>query len=235
MALYQEWFVNFRFPNYESKELVASSLGQVPDGWQTVPLSDIAKISMGVSLADWQEDNATEVTVPFVQSTELADQFLMSIKQQIPESVLKPSSAEVHPLHTVIMATKGDETGQLGILDCKAAIDESCCAVRVNDFDLGYPFLFLHCLANWKKIVDLVRASPQQSINKNLFQHVRIARPPATVVTSFNHEVLPKFNRMHTLQQSADKLQETRDLLLARLMSGQADEDEIDQLIKDMR
>ena len=64
----------------------------------------------------------------------------MSIKQQIPESVLKPSSAEVHPLHTVIMATKGDETGQLGILDCKAAIDESCCAVRCD----GMSKLFTH-------------------------------------------------------------------------------------------
>ncbi len=235
MSLYEEWFVNFRFPGHESKELVSSCLGQVPDGWQAVPMSDIATLSMGALLAGREEENGTECTVPLVQSAELADQFVMNTKKHIPESVLKPSSAEIHPPHTVIIATRGAETGQLGILDCKAAIDESCCAVRVNDFDLGYPFLFLHCLANRNKLVDLVRASPQQNTYKDLLQQVRIARPPASLLASFNDDVLPKFNRMHALQQCSDELQETRDLLLVRLMSGQSDEDEIDQLIKDMQ
>ncbi len=235
IAIYEKWFVNFRFPDHESKELVDSPLGQIPDGWQTVPLSDIAKISMGVSLAGWQEDNATEGIIPWVQSNELADRFLMTTKEKITESGLKTSSSEVHPRHTVIMATSGAEVGQLGILGCEAAIDESCCAVRANDSDFGHPFVFLYFLTNREKIVDLASTSPQQSINKDLLQQVKITRPPASVITSFNDAVSPTFNQMHTLQESADKLQANRDLMLVRLMSGPSDEDEIDQLIKDMQ
>lgn len=204
MSIYEEWFVNFRFPGHESKELVSSCLGQAPDGWQAVPMSHIATLSMGVSLAGREEENGTECTVPLVQSAELADQFLLNTRQHIPESVLKPSSAETHPPQTIVIATRGAETGQLGILDCKAAIDESCCAVRVTDIDFGYPLLFLHCLANRNKIVGLMRASPQQSTSKDLLQQFRISRPPASLLTSFNDEVLPKFNRMHALRQCAD-------------------------------
>ena len=33
-ALYREWFVNFRFPGHENHRRVASSLGEIPQGWE---------------------------------------------------------------------------------------------------------------------------------------------------------------------------------------------------------
>ena len=48
-ALYREWFVNFRFPGHEKLPRVASSIGDIPQGWKVKPLDEIATITMGLS------------------------------------------------------------------------------------------------------------------------------------------------------------------------------------------
>ncbi len=42
-ALYREWFVHFRFPGHENHPCVASSLGEIPKGWEVKKLADIAE------------------------------------------------------------------------------------------------------------------------------------------------------------------------------------------------
>jgi type I restriction enzyme S subunit len=42
-ALYREWFVHFRFPGHEKVPRVASSLGAIPQGWEVKQLGDIAE------------------------------------------------------------------------------------------------------------------------------------------------------------------------------------------------
>ena len=41
-AIYREWFVHFRYPGHEDDELVDSSLGPIPAGWELRELQDIA-------------------------------------------------------------------------------------------------------------------------------------------------------------------------------------------------
>ena len=40
-ALYREWFVEFRFPGHENVTRVASSLGDIPEGWEVNPLESL--------------------------------------------------------------------------------------------------------------------------------------------------------------------------------------------------
>lgn len=42
-ALYREWFVYFRFPGHENHPRVASSLGEIPQGWEVKKLGEIAE------------------------------------------------------------------------------------------------------------------------------------------------------------------------------------------------
>ena len=42
-SLYREWFVNFRFPGHEKVPLVDSPLGPIPKGWDVKKLGDIAE------------------------------------------------------------------------------------------------------------------------------------------------------------------------------------------------
>ena len=42
-SLYREWFVHFRFPGHEKLPLVASPLGEIPQGWEVKRVGDIAE------------------------------------------------------------------------------------------------------------------------------------------------------------------------------------------------
>lgn len=42
-ALYREWFVHFRFPGHENHSRVASSLGDIPKGWEVKNLGAVAE------------------------------------------------------------------------------------------------------------------------------------------------------------------------------------------------
>src|SRR5690606_3658569 len=43
-ALYREWFVEMRFPGYESAEWVESELGVIPAGWQIRRMVEVAEV-----------------------------------------------------------------------------------------------------------------------------------------------------------------------------------------------
>src|SRR2546421_10853720 len=42
-SLYREWFVHFRFPGHEKKNMVESVLGMIPEGWEVKKLGDVAQ------------------------------------------------------------------------------------------------------------------------------------------------------------------------------------------------
>ena len=44
-ALYREWFVEFRFPGSENVPRVASSIGDIPKGWEVKKLAAVAEVN----------------------------------------------------------------------------------------------------------------------------------------------------------------------------------------------
>ncbi|CAK0755737.1 type I restriction enzyme, S subunit [Gammaproteobacteria bacterium] len=49
-ALYCEWFVHFRFPGHEKVPLVASPLGEIPQGWEVKRLDEVLELKYGKAL-----------------------------------------------------------------------------------------------------------------------------------------------------------------------------------------
>lgn len=47
--LYREWFVHFRFPGFEKAQFVDTPKGKIPEGWELVHISDVAKVFRGRS------------------------------------------------------------------------------------------------------------------------------------------------------------------------------------------
>lgn len=45
--LYQEWFVKFRFPGYEQTKFVESPIGMIPEGWQVIGIGQVADVKHG--------------------------------------------------------------------------------------------------------------------------------------------------------------------------------------------
>jgi len=46
-TLFDEWFVNFRFPGYEETKMIESEVGEIPEGWKVESLDNVADIVFG--------------------------------------------------------------------------------------------------------------------------------------------------------------------------------------------
>src|SRR3989344_4673847 len=40
-AIFNEWFINFRFPGYEKVKMIESGLGEIPEGWECFKLRNL--------------------------------------------------------------------------------------------------------------------------------------------------------------------------------------------------
>ena len=47
--IYDEWFVKFKYPGFESSRMVSSVIGEIPDGWEVKKLGAICNVTMGQS------------------------------------------------------------------------------------------------------------------------------------------------------------------------------------------
>jgi type I restriction enzyme S subunit len=49
-AIYQEWFVRFRYPGNEDATFVDSPIGRIPVGWQAITIGDVLELRYGRAL-----------------------------------------------------------------------------------------------------------------------------------------------------------------------------------------
>jgi type I restriction enzyme S subunit len=218
--LYWEWFVNFRFPYHEQVKMVESELGSMPIGWDAVELSSLYRTGSGGTPSREVADYFGGA-IPWVKTKELTDGFLTDTEEKITESGLKYSSAKLFPPATVLMAMYGATIGKLAILSMPASCNQACCAMTPYVSPFGAEFLFLTLKHRRNDIIGLRMGAAQQNISQEVIRRIRILRPSADVVQSFNCLAAPLFDEVCVLSKKNINLRTTRDLLLPKLVSGE--------------
>ncbi|WP_299164168.1 restriction endonuclease subunit S [Accumulibacter sp.] len=220
-ALYREWFVHFRFPGHEHHPRVASTLGEIPHGWEVAPFGELYRTSSGGTPSRKKPEYFKGGNTDWVKSQELLDDFILLSEERITDEALKNSSAKVFPANTVLIALYGATIGKLGILAREAATNQACCAVLPKDSVFGREFAFLTLLQNRERIIGLRVGAAQQNISQVLLKNMECIKPPGKLVRAFAERTSPLLNGTLIHQRQVENLRRTRDLLLPRLLSGQ--------------
>lgn len=55
-TIFNEWFINFRFPGYEKEKMVDSEMGEIPEGWNAFKLRDLFTFIKGKKPAEVSEN-----------------------------------------------------------------------------------------------------------------------------------------------------------------------------------
>lgn len=209
--LFREWFVHLRFPDHESVPVIDG----VPEGWQTLPLTDCADFINGFA---FKPEHQQEVGLPIVKIPELRD----GVTSKTPKNsgVSVPSRNHI-------------DTGDV-LFSWSATL-------LVNEWSEGPALLNQHLF----KVVPkhpthkrLIRFAVEAAIPLLLgqsvgatMQHIRRSAldgylmlvPDRTVADAFATIVDPMMDMVLNLQEQNRHLSATRDSLLPKLMSGQLD------------
>jgi type I restriction enzyme S subunit len=225
-ALYREWFVHFRFPGHENHPRVASALGEIPEGWEVRPFTELAEVlSGGTPKTDVSE--YWNGIIPFFTPRDAPDCFyLQDTEKHVTDLGLAKCASALYPPDTVFITARGT-VGKVALPSVEMAMNQSCYALR-GRFGIPQRFVFLMTLAQVDYLKTNTGGATFDTIVVDTFRRMEVVKPPLGVVSSFAGRVDTLFDQINSLERQLTNLRRTRDLLLPRLLSGQIALDELE-------
>jgi len=207
MRLYKEWFVNLRFPGYETSKIVDG----VPEGWDRKKLIDIADITMGQSPKS-EYYNDRQQGLPFHQGvTYYGHRF-------VTDETYSTSFTRTAEAGSILFSVRAP-VGRMNITKNKIVIGRGLAAINHRE-DLQ-SFLF-YMLKNRFYKDDLIgNGAIYASITKDALHSQEFIIPNDNLANEFNTTAKEIDQQISNADRQIILLQQARDKLLPRLMSGE--------------
>ena len=216
--LYKEWFVDLRFPDYETTPIVDG----VPEGWRETCMDDICDSIGGGTPSTKSEEYYRDGQIKWVTPTDITRKsglILLDTEKKITEEGLHNSSAKMVPPYTILMTSRAS-VGFFGLCEYEVCTNQGFISCIPHEESIRFYLLY-----NLMNRVDEIRAKASGStfleISKKSFRGLKIIVPEAQILTQFNNIVRPMIRQMEILTKTIAELREARDRLLPKLMSGE--------------
>lgn len=216
--IYKEWFVRLRFPGYENTKIVDG----LPEGWVRKPIDEFLSFSM--SKAKLKKFNNTKTYIATADVTDIN----ITGQGEIIDWENKPSRAQLIPeLNSVFFARMSNTYKVLVFSKTnKELIDELALTSgflglkALNEETLPYLFWLIKSepFHNYKDV--FANGATQVSLTNEGFHNIKLVEPSLKIIEKFGEITSSFLNEIITLNKKNQLLQETRDLLLPRLISG---------------
>jgi type I restriction enzyme S subunit len=228
-ALYQEWFVLFRYPGNEKTPLVQSALGRIPRGWALAEVASLANGPDGVQTGPFgsqlhQRDYSHE-GVPVVMPKDLRGFRIDETDiARVPEPVAQRLGRHRMAVDDIVYGRRGDIGRRAFVMEHQegAVCGTGCLRVRPdrNAIDGWYLFQYLGREDVVALISGRAHGVTMPNLNTKLLATVPVVVPPRQLQDEFRERSFPLAVAREKLVSTAANLRKTRDLLLPRLLSG---------------
>ncbi len=192
--LYREWFVRLRFPGYEQVKVVDG----LPEGW---------------------ERNRLECALVFQRGFDLPLQ-----KRALGNVPVFASTGIVGTHNVAKVKAPGIVTGRSGTLGNVIYVDQDYWPLNttlwVREFRKVTPVFAYFLLQNQIDLESLNSGAAVPTLNRNYVHAREVVIPTQNIIGKFDEIAQPIFRQVSLLRSYNQKLAESRDLLLPRLMSG---------------
>ena len=193
--IYKEWFVDLRFPGYES----ATITDGLPEGWTKKLLGEVVPILTGKKDANY---GTKDGGYPFFTCSQ--------------EPIKAPSYS--FDTSAVILAGNGDFNVKL----YRGKFEAYQRTYVLSPNDLKYLYLLYHAVnSNMNKLVKGASGSTIKFLTKGMIESIEILIPTENVLLQFNQLMEEIQCKIEILKKSAVLATEARDRLLPKLMSGE--------------
>lgn len=213
--IFKEWFVNFRFPNYENTEFDEES--GVPVGWENCRLTNIFDIQGGTQppKSEWKET----LEDGYVRMIQIRDYYTEShIGFVKDKSTLKKCFKE-----DIMIARYGASVGRI-CWGLEGAYNVALAKViPENKVYLSFLRWFLKSDYFQSSLLGMTQRTAQDGFNKETFNSIYTIKPDIKTLKSFEKVEVNLFLQLEKLKENNQILKEARDIMLPRLMSRTID------------
>lgn len=223
--IYREWFVRLRFPGHEKVKVVKG----IPIGWQMVKAGNAFSFTGGGTPAKlieryWKGGNVNWFTPSDITSA--SGIFLERSSDQCTEEGVTHSSARMFPPYSIMLTSRAT-IGAIGINRGPACTNQGFITCIPNStYRMTYLYQWLKLSKPYFQL--LAGGATFAELTKGTFRRIEILTPPQAIMDQFNELELPIFTAIENYQGANQRLVETRDLLLPRLISGKLSVENLD-------
>lgn len=228
-TLFKHWFIDFEFPNEEGKpyktsggEMVESELGEIPKGWCVSEIDNLGTIIGGGTPSKKYDEYYTNNGISWITPKDLSNDkntFIYKGAIDITELGLKKSSARILQKDTVLFSSRAP-IGYIAIAGKEVTTNQGFKSIVP---DKGYSSYFIYHLLKFK--LPMIEAAAGGSTFKEVsgkgLKEIPVTLPTVELVNIYKEIVEPLFLQIQTLEKENQNLQQLRDTLLPKLLSGE--------------
>lgn len=224
-ALFNEWFVNFRFPGHEKIKFVDSEMGEIPEGWEIKKVSDVSDLNKGVSYTS-NEINTDNIGTALINLGNFKRGGGFNLNGTKYYTGDFKDSHLVKPGQILIAMT--DLTSNREVIGHparlpgnfkKAVISLDVCSL-VPKKDIYNEFLYsLMLRRDFSKLMASCASGTNVShLSKTHIEGYEFIMPTEKLLTIFNNFVQALFNKQALVENENQMLNSTKERLLAKLI-----------------
>ena len=191
--LYKEWFVDLRFPGHENTKIVDG----VPEGWSRGLLKEIISVNYGKDHKKAPDDG----NIPVYGSGGL----------------MRKCNKSLFSGEAVLIPRKGSLNNIMYVDEIFWTVDTMFYATMKQPHTAVFVYFFVKAFDMYS--MNIGAAVP--SMTAKILDAMDVVIPDKETLEKFDKITKTYFNKIKTLQGQNERLKIARDLLLAKLMSGE--------------
>ena len=215
--LYKEWFVDLRFPGQEHTRIVDG----VPEGWEKMTVFDVSSV-LRRGISPQYNDQGRSVVINQKCIRHSIVDFSEARYQEKPF----PEELNIQDSDTVICSTGAGTLGRVGQIFGKypqTTCDSHVTLVRAKA-NFGKQYLFHSLKSRQSYLMGMGKGSTNQlELSRSVIQDLDILVPTIEIRNNFEELTQLIHDQIKTISAEIERLQDNRDRLLPKLMSGEVE------------
>ena len=193
----------------------------IPEKWKIKKIEELCiSIENGSTPKRMKSSYWSPGTIPWYKTGELNDGVLIQSEEKISKFGLMKSSCHLWPKGTILIAIYAfPVVGRLGILTNESTSNQACSGM-IPKLDYGTPFLFYSLLFSRNSLGQIATGTAQQNISQKIVRQHKIVVPILKLIKRFNIIIENIHYQFEINKQQIIILENLRDSLLPKLMSG---------------
>ena len=217
-AIFDEWFVNFRFPGHEKVKMVESEMGEIPSGWSVGKIKDLIRVESGFPFSSSVFSDTGKyklVTIRNVQDGLFVtdcDNLIADLLNKLPKHCLLHSG-------DILLSLTGNVgriclvNGENYVLNQRVSI-----LIPVNERDRAYTYFLFRRNDFQNLLISISKGTAQLNLSPVETKELEAIIPNTSTLQKYSEIVTPIYKKIVEINSENVNLKESRDQLLAKLI-----------------
>ena len=198
-------------------------LGEIPSHWEVIKTSHLfTHIGSGTTPKSGSEEYYTEDGIPFLQTGDLNDGFIVDTSKKITEKALRDTNLTIYLQGSLVIAMYGATIGKLGILGIDTTVNQACCVLPKSP-KVETRYAFYAYLAAKNDLIFQSKGGGQSNISQDTIKNERIpvpSRAEQTAIANYLDTITAKIDAAIAQQQKMiDLLNERKQIIINRAVT----------------